>query len=52
MQTTRFNDSQDNWSSKDSQDGSQMLDTAKIQEMMDRHKSTVSFVRNIGLSKN
>jgi hypothetical protein len=42
MQSTRFNDSQDVWSSKDSQDGSQMLDTAKIQEMIDRHKTTVS----------
>jgi len=42
MPKTQFDASQDIGSSKDSQDGSQMLDTMKIQEMIDRHKATVS----------
>jgi hypothetical protein len=43
MQSSRFDDSQDVSSSKDSQDdGSQMLDTRKIEEMIEKHKTTVS----------
>jgi hypothetical protein len=44
MQSSRFDDSQDVSSSKDSQDdGSQMLDTRKIEEMLEKHKTTVIF---------
>ena len=42
MQSSRSDDSQDVGSSKNSQDGSQMLDTRKIEEIVEKHKTTVS----------
>lgn len=38
------NSQSDDWSSKDSQDGSQMLDSVKIQDLVDRHTAFVSLV--------
>jgi len=42
MPNSRSDDSQDVGSSKDSQDGSQMLDSVKIQDLVDRHTASVS----------
>lgn len=42
MPNCRSDDSQDVGSSKDSQDGSQMLDSVKIQDLVDRHTASVS----------
>ncbi|GAB7332973.1 hypothetical protein MBLNU13_g04672t1 [Cladosporium sp. NU13] len=41
MPNSRYDDSQDAGSSKDSQDGSQMLDSVKIQDLVDRHTASV-----------
>lgn len=42
LQSSRFDDLQDVSSSKDSQDGSQMLDTKRIEDMIEQHKAIVS----------
>lgn len=42
MTNSRSDDSQDISSSKDSQDGSQMLDSVKIQDLVDRYTASVS----------
>ena len=42
MPNSRSDDYQDAASSKDSQDGSQMLDSVKIQDLVDRHNASVS----------
>lgn len=42
MPNSRSDDSQDVGSSKDSQDGLQMLDSVKIQDLVDRHTASVS----------
>ena len=42
MPTFQSDDSQD--ASKDSQDGSQMLDSVKVQDLVDRHTAFVSIL--------
>ena len=41
MPNSRSDNSQDVVSSRDSQDGSQMLDSVKIQDLVDRHTASV-----------
>ena len=49
MPNSRSDDSQDVGSSKDSQDGSQMLDSVKIQDLVDRHTASVSVLSSCKL---
>lgn len=42
MPKSRSDNSQDIGSSRDSQDGSQMLDSVKVQDLVDRHTASVS----------
>ena len=49
MSNSRSDDSPDVGSSKDSQDGSQMLDSVKIQDLVDRHTASVSVPLSCGL---